>query len=357
MTVSVAVAGATGYAGSEILRLLLSHPQYRAGAMTIGALTGASHAGQSVEAFMPHLVELHGRTIEKTEPSHLAEHDIVFLALPHGHSAKIAQSLPDETLIIDCGADYRLADKEQWEAFYDSSYAGSWPYGIPEMPGHRKRIASTRRIAVPGCFPTGATLALLPALTSKLITPEISIVSVTGVSGAGKKPSVSMLGSETMGSARAYKTGGKHRHTPEIIQNLQEACDEPVQVSFTPVLAPMQRGILTTASAPASEELVALTEKDPSAAQDAVKAAYRSFYSDEKFVVVLNGDQQPATQSVLGSNAVHIQAEYDVAARRVVVTSAIDNLVKGTAGAAIQCMNLAQGWLEDSGLSINGVAP
>ncbi|WP_296104307.1 N-acetyl-gamma-glutamyl-phosphate reductase [uncultured Corynebacterium sp.] len=357
MTVSVAVAGATGYAGSEILRLLLSHPQYRAGSMTIGALTGASHAGQSVETLMPHLVELHGRTIEKTEPSRLAEHDIVFLALPHGHSAKIAQSLPSETLIIDCGADFRLTDEEQWDAFYDSPYAGSWPYGIPEMPGHRKHIASARRIAVPGCFPTGATLALLPALTSKLITPKISIVSVTGVSGAGKKPSVDMLGSETMGSARAYKTGGKHRHTPEITQNLQEACDEPVQVSFTPVLAPMQRGILTTASAPASEELVALTGKDPQAARDAIKAAYRSFYSDEKFVVVLSGDQQPATQSVLGSNAVHIQAEYDVAAQRVVVTSAIDNLVKGTAGAAIQCMNIAQGWPEDFALSLDGVTP
>ena len=249
MTIKVAVAGATGYAGGEILRLLLNHPKYLSGELEIGALTGHSNAGQQVSELMGHLPQLADRVIEDTTVDVLSGHDVVFLGLPHGHSAEIGRQLPDETLVIDCAADFRLTDPAAWEKYYGSEHAGFWPYGIPEMPGHREEIAEARRIAVPGCFPTGSTLALLPAVAGGLIVPDISITAITGVSGAGKKGSVAMLGAETMGSLKAYNTAGKHRHTPEMAQNLSKYTDAEVNISFTPVLAPLPRGILTTAAA------------------------------------------------------------------------------------------------------------
>ena len=195
MTLSVAVAGASGYAGGEILRLLLGHPAYASGELEIGALTGASNAGSRVGELMPHLPELADRVIEPTDTGTLTEHDVVFLGLPHGHSAEIAQQLGEDVLVLDCAADFRLRDAAAWEQYYGTSHAGSWPYGIPEMPGHREQLQGSKRIAVPGCFPTGATLALLPAVAAGLIIPDVAVVSITGVSGAGKKASVAMLGS------------------------------------------------------------------------------------------------------------------------------------------------------------------
>lgn len=347
MTLSVAVAGASGYAGGEILRLLLSHPAYASGELKIGALTGASNAGSSVGELMPHLSELADRVIEPTDIGTLAEHDVVFLGLPHGHSAEIAQQLGEDVLVLDCAADFRLRDAAAWEQYYGSSHAGSWPYGIPEMPGHREQLRHTKRVAVPGCFPTGATLAMLPAVAAGLIIPDVAVVSITGVSGAGKKASVAMLGSETMGSAKAYNTAGKHRHTPEIMQNLGEYTDESVTVSFTPVLAPMSRGILTTASAPLRGTV----------SEEQAREVYRQAYESEPFVQLVAAGQQPQTQHVVGSNMCQIQVEVDNGAGRLLVTSAIDNLTKGTAGAAVQCMNIALGFPETAGLPRAGVAP
>ncbi|AZA13466.1 N-acetyl-gamma-glutamyl-phosphate reductase [Corynebacterium choanae] len=347
MTVSVAVAGASGYAGAEILRLLLSHPSYHSGELTIGALTAHASAGQRMAEVAPHLVPLADRRIEETTATVLAGHDVVFLALPHGHSAQIAAQLADDVVIIDCGADFRLRDSQAWEQFYDTDYAGSWPYGIPEMPGHREQLRTTRRVAVPGCFPTGATLALWPAVNASLITADIQIVSITGVSGAGKKASVPMLGAETMGSLKAYNTAGKHRHTPEMVQNLQEFTDQPVVVSFTPVLAPLARGILTTAQAPLAAGVT----------PDQVRQTYAQAYADEPFVHLLPAGEQPQTQHVVGSNMCHLQVEVNTQTNRLLVTSAIDNLCKGTAGAAVQCMNLALGMPETAGLPLVGVAP
>lgn len=246
----VAVAGASGYAGGEILRLLLGHPAYLTGELEIGALTGASSAGASVGELMPHLPQLADREIEDTALDTLAEHDVVFLALPHGHSAEIGAALPDDVVVIDCAADFRLRNEDDWLAYYGPGYAGCWPYGLPELPGHRDELAGARRIAVPGCFPTGATLAAWPALEAGLIEPDLSVVSVSGVSGAGKKASVATLGAETMGSLRAYNVAGAHRHTPEMVQNLQEVAEDDVRLTFTPVLAPLPRGILTTVVAP-----------------------------------------------------------------------------------------------------------
>ncbi|AWB81975.1 N-acetyl-gamma-glutamyl-phosphate reductase [Corynebacterium yudongzhengii] len=347
MPYRIAVAGATGYAGGEILRLLLGHPHYQSGEMEIGALTGASNAGQPVAELMPQLVELSDRVIEDTTVEVLAGHDVVFLGLPHGHSAAIGAALDEDTLVIDCAADFRLRDAEQWQHYYGSEHAGSWPYGIPEMPGHREALANSRRIAVPGCFPTGGTLAILPAVAGGLVEPDLAITSITGVSGAGKKANVSLLGAETMGSLKAYNTSGKHRHTPEFEQNLAEYTDKDVTISFTPVLAPLPRGILTTATAPLVDGVD----------QEAATATYRAFYDDEPFVHLLGAGQQPQTQNIVGSNMCHVQVEVDERSGRLLMTSAIDNLTKGTAGAAVQCMNIALGNEETAGLPRVGVTP
>ncbi|NLZ57120.1 MAG: N-acetyl-gamma-glutamyl-phosphate reductase [Corynebacterium sp.] len=347
MTIKVAVAGASGYAGGEILRLLLGHPAYASGELEIGALTAASTVGTKVAELMPHLPQLADRVIEDTTKEVLEGHDVVFLGLPHGFSAEIANQLGPDVTVIDCAADFRLADSAAWEKFYGSAHAGSWPYGIPEMPGHREQLKGSKRVAVPGCFPTGATLALLPAVQANLIEPDIAVVSITGVSGAGKKAAVPLLGSETMGSLKAYNTAGKHRHTPEITQNLKEVTDKDVNISFTPVLAPLPRGILTTATAPLIAGVTA---------QQARKV-YEDFYANEPFVLVLPEGAQPQTQNVVGSNMCHVQVEVDPTSGRVLLTSAIDNLTKGTGGAAVQCMNLALGFEETAGLPRTGVAP
>ncbi|WP_017933536.1 N-acetyl-gamma-glutamyl-phosphate reductase [Nocardioides sp. Iso805N] len=340
--VRVAVAGASGYAGGEILRLLCSHP-----AVEIGALTGASNAGQLLGALQPHLLPLADRVIEETTVEVLSGHDVVFLALPHGQSGAMAAALPEGTVVIDCGADYRLADPSLWERFYGSPHAGTWPYGLPELPGQRAKLAGATQVAVPGCYPTVATLTLAPAIEAGLVEADVVVVAASGTSGAGKAAKTHLLGSEVMGSASAYGVGGVHRHTPEIIQNLSALTDEQVTVSFTPLLVPMSRGILATCTA----------RLRPGITAEQVRAAYEKAYAEEQFVHLLPEGIWPQTQSVAGSNAVHLQVTVDEAAGRLVAVGAIDNLTKGTAGAAVQCMNLALGLDEATGLSTIGLAP
>ncbi|WP_327114874.1 N-acetyl-gamma-glutamyl-phosphate reductase [Nocardia sp. NBC_01730] len=343
--VRVAVAGASGYAGGEVLRLLLGHPAYRAGRLVIGALTAGSNAGATLGELQPHLLPLADRTLAPTTADELAGHDVVFLGLPHGQSAAIAEELPESTVIIDCGADFRLTDPEAWEKYYGSPHAGSWPYGLPELPGGRDKLRGAHRIAVPGCYPTVASLALAPAVAAGIVEPAVHVVAVSGTSGAGRKLDVALLGTEVMGSARAYGIAGAHRHTPEIAQNLTAAAGTDVAVSFTPVLAPMPRGILATCTAP--------TRVDAAQA----RAVYEKAYADEPFVHLLPEGVLPQTGSVLGSNAVTLQVAVDADAGLLVVIGAIDNLTKGTAGAAVQSMNLAVGFDETAGLSTVGVAP
>ena len=342
MTFSVAVAGASGYAGGEVLRLLLGHPEAE-----IGALTGGSNAGQTLGSLQPHLLPLADRVLEPTTPETLAGHDVVVLGLPHGQSGPLAASLGDDTVVIDCGADFRLEDAELWEQFYGGDHAGSWPYGLPELPGQRTLLVGARRIAVPGCYPTISTLAMVPALTAGLVQPEIVVVAASGTSGAGKAAKAHLLGSEVMGNASAYGVGGDHRHTPEIIQNLSRVAGADVRVSFTPTLVPMSRGILATCSAPLAGDVSA----------DDAHDAYAAAYADEPFVRVLPAGQWPQTQSVIGSNAVQLQVTVDRAARRLVAVGVVDNLAKGTGGAAVQCLNLALGLDETAGLSTVGLAP
>jgi N-acetyl-gamma-glutamyl-phosphate reductase len=343
--VRAAVAGASGYAGGEVLRLLLGHPD-----VEIGAVTAGSNAGQLLGALQPHLVPLADRMLEETTAEVLAGHDVVFLGLPHGQSGPIAAELGDDVLVVDCGADHRLADAATWQAFYGTDHAGTWPYGLPELPGQRAALTDTRRVAVPGCYPTVSTLTIAPAVAAGLVTPDVVAVAASGTSGAGKAAKPHLLGSEVMGNASAYGVGGVHRHTPEITQNLGgllEGSDAAVAVSFTPMLVPMARGILATVSAPLAGDVSA----------DEAHATYQKAYADEPFVHVLPAGQWPQTQAVLGSNAVHIQVTVDAAARRLVAVGAVDNLAKGTAGAAVQCMNLALGLDETTGLTTVGLAP
>jgi N-acetyl-gamma-glutamyl-phosphate reductase len=341
----VAVAGATGYAGGEILRLLLGHPAYGDGRLTIGAVTAAASAGSTLGGHHPHLIPLAQRVVEPTDPGVLENHDVVFLALPHGHSAALAEQLGPETLIIDCGADFRLTDAATWERFYGTTHAGSWPYGLPELPGGRDRLRGARRIAVPGCYPTAALLALTPAMAEDLIEPAVTVVAVSGTSGAGRAAKTDLLGSEVIGSARAYNIAGAHRHTPEIAQGLGAVTDRDVTVSFTPVLIPTSRGILATCTARTRSPLSQL------------RAAYEKAYDAEPFVYLMPDGQLPRTGAVIGSNAAQIAVAVDEAAETFVAIAAIDNLVKGTGGAAVQSMNLALGWPETEGLSVVGVAP
>ncbi|WP_323793560.1 N-acetyl-gamma-glutamyl-phosphate reductase [Nocardioides sp.] len=338
----IAVAGASGYAGGEVLRLLLGHP-----GVEIGALTGGSNAGQPLGALQPHLVPLADRVLEATTPETLAGHDVVFLGLPHGQSGEIAAALGDDVIVIDCGADFRLADAALWERFYGGAHAGTWPYGLPELPGQRAVLAGASRIAVPGCYPTVSTLTLAPAIAAGIIEPDVVVVAASGTSGAGKAAKPHLLGSEVMGNASAYGVGGVHRHTPEIIQNLGGLTDADVSVSFTPMLVPMSRGILATCSAPLSGDLTAQEAYD----------VYAKAYADEPFVHLLPSGMWPQTQSVLGSNSVHVQVTVDTDARRLVAVGAVDNLAKGTGGAAVQCMNLALGLEEGLGLTTVGIAP
>ena len=343
MKMRVAVAGATGYAGGEVLRLLLGHPE-----VEIGAVTAGSSAGSRLVEHHQHLLPLRDRVVTPTSLEHLAGHDVVFLALPHGTSAQVARQLGDEVLVIDAGADFRLRDADDWNRFYGTPHAGTWPYGLPELPGQRPVLATARRIAVPGCFPTAVTLALLPALTGGLVTgADVVVVAATGPSGAGKALKPHLLGSELMGSASAYGVGGVHRHVPEMLQNFRVLGARNPTVSFTPVLVPMARGILATVTAP----LVAPTPVG------VVRETYEAAYGDEPFVHLLPEGLWPQTQSIIGSNGVHVQVAVDAAAGRLVAVVALDNLTKGTAGGAVQSMNLALGLPEALGLTTIGVAP
>ncbi|MFD5316270.1 N-acetyl-gamma-glutamyl-phosphate reductase [Streptomyces sp. NPDC127098] len=342
MALRAAVAGASGYAGGEILRLLLGHPE-----VEIGTLTGNTSAGQRLGVSQPQLLPLADRVVEETTPAALAGHDVVFLALPHGHSAAVAEQLGDETLIVDCGADFRLSDAADWERFYGSPHAGTWPYGLPELPGGRQALRGARRIAVPGCYPTAVTLALFPAYAAGLAEPEAVIVAASGTSGAGRSLKPHLLGSEVMGAMSPYGVGGGHRHTPEMIQNLSAVAGERVTVSFTPTLAPMSRGILATCSARARPGLTAAE----------LRETYAKALAGEPFVRLLPEGQWPNTAAVAGSNAALLQVALDESAGRLIVVSAIDNLTKGTAGGAVQSMNIALGLPEELGLSTIGVAP
>ena len=346
MGARVAVAGASGYAGGELLRLLAGHPD-----LEIGALGAGSNAGAPVTAVHPNLITLADRTFGPTTPDAFAGSDLVFMALPHDEAATLARQLPESTRVVDLGAGFRLKSADAWTQFYGGDHPGTWAYGLPELPGARATIKAASRVASPGCYATASIVALAPLLAHGLADPEdIVIVAASGTSGAGRSATTSLLGSEVMGSVSAYKVGGGHRHTPEIEQALQSVQPGPeprATISFPPTLAPMPRGILATCTArlPAATSTAEL--------RDAIADSYRG----EPFIHLLAEGQWPATAATCGSNAAHVQVAADPHAGRAVVVSALDNLGKGAAGQAVQNANLMLGLPETAGLTALGVAP
>ncbi|HTY73234.1 MAG TPA: N-acetyl-gamma-glutamyl-phosphate reductase [Actinomycetes bacterium] len=337
MGVTVAVAGASGYAGGELLRLVLEHPQ-----LELGPVSAASNAGAAVTSVHPHLAALTDRTFEPTDPARLGEADLVFLALPHGESAALAGALPDGTRVVDLGADFRLADPQAWARYYKGPHAGQWTYGLPELPGQRERVAASSRVANTGCYAVATILALAPVLAGGLGDPDdVVVVAASGTTGAGRSPQPHLLASEVMGEVSTYKVGA-HQHVPEIKQ-----ASGAHSLSFTPLLAPMPRGILAT---------VAVRPLGRLAAAD-VRDCLLEAYAGEPFVHVLPEGQLPRTSSTYGSNLALLQASIDLDSGRILVSSAIDNLGKGAAGQAVQCANLMLGLPETAGLSRAGVAP
>jgi N-acetyl-gamma-glutamyl-phosphate reductase len=347
MTFSVAVAGASGYAGGEILRILSSHPEFE-----VRTVTAHSNAGTPLIAHQPQLRSLAHLTLVDSTAQNLAGHDVVFLALPHGASGEITAALGDTNLVVDCGADHRLTDKADWDAFYAGEYSGAWPYGVPELPAGvgklRDTLVGARRIAAPGCNASAVSLAIAPGIAAGIVDEhDISAVLAVGVSGAGKNLKTQYLAGEILGSANPYAVGGIHRHIPEIQQNLRLAGATSPTVSFTPVLVPMSRGILATVTA----------RYLPGTTPGQLREAWERAYGTEPFVQLLPDGQMPRTADTVGANTALIGLAVDESVGRVVAVLALDNLVKGTAGAAIQSANIALGIPETTGLTTNGVAP
>jgi N-acetyl-gamma-glutamyl-phosphate reductase len=246
--------------------------------------------------------------------------------------------------IVDLGADFRLEDSAKWSKYYGGDHAGTWTYGAPELPGARALIAKSKRVANPGCYATAIALGIAPA--SKIAEIEdVFVVAASGTTGAGRSAKINLIASEVMGSLTSYKFGGVHQHTPEIEEAITRATGKSSKISFTPILAPMPRGILAT-----------ITMKLQSGVTiDQVRRTYDEAYSGEEFVQLLPEGQMPKTSSVLGSNFVAMQVAVDDHTNRLIVSVAIDNLVKGAAGQAIQNANIISGFAENLGLTSQGI--
>jgi len=343
----VAVVGASGYAGGELLRLIAGHPD-----LDLVMATADSSAGRQagdVHAALAGHRQLADVVLEPHSAVKAAMADVVFLALPAGQSAPVAASVGENAAIVDLGPDFRLADPAAWARHYGGDHPGRWVTGLPELPGMRPFIRNTTAVAAPGCYATAAIVALAPLAAAGLVSCEdVVVVAASGTSGAGRSLRGDLLGSEVMGSVSAYQAGGSHRHTPEIEQALRELTGIASRVSFTPMLAPMPRGILATCTARLSS---------PDVDSSAVRSALAQAYADEPFLHLLPEGRWPATGAVAGSNGVHVQAAADPRCGRATVVAAIDNLGKGAAGQAIQNANLMLGLPETAGLTTIGVAP
>jgi N-acetyl-gamma-glutamyl-phosphate reductase len=335
-----AVIGASGYAGGELLRLLAMHPHFE-----VTVISAHSNAGEQVTTIHPQLQSYAGRSFVSTDSIDFSEVQLVFLALPHGESAALFAKIPESVKVVDLGADFRLEDPSQWVKYYGGKHAGSWVYGLPELaPGQRDAIKKESRVANPGCYATSISLGIAPAL-ALIDVSDIVVVAASGTTGAGRNATVTLIGSEVMSSLTSYKFGGVHQHTPEIEQALSAVAQKPVKLSFTPILAPMPRGILSTITAKLNQPLT--TEQ--------AHTLFAQHYASEFFVDVLPLGQMPKTSAVSGSNKVQLQVAVDQHTNRLVVSVAIDNLGKGAAGQAIQNANLICGLAEISGLALDGI--
>ena len=333
------VIGASGYAGGELLRLLSIHPH-----LQVTQVSAHSNAGELITSVHPHLTTHQGEKFLDFESLKFDDIDVAFIALPHGQSAVIANKFSNKTKIVDLGADFRLVDSSQWSKYYDGEHAGTWTYGLPEIPGSREAIIKASRVANPGCYATSIITGVLPALDA-IESSDIVVVAASGTTGAGRSAKINLIASEVMGSLTSYKFGGVHQHTPEVEQALSSAAGKEVKISFTPILAPMPRGILSTITARLTKNL----------STDQIHSLYSSFYKGDYFVDVLPIGQMPKTGSLTGSNKIQIQVAVDSHTQRLIISVAIDNLGKGAASQAIQNANLMCGFHEGAGLSTDGL--
>ena len=336
---NIGIVGASGYAGGELLRLLQSHPNF-----TPHYIAAGSNAGEKIASVHSHLTSFGNQVFSSTNPGDINKCDLVFLALPHGESAKIVDEISSDVKVVDLGADFRLRNEDSWKKYYNQDYAGSWVYGLPELANHRDAIQAATRVANPGCYATAVALAAAPAVAQKQVeVDDIVVVAASGTTGAGRTAKVNLSASEIMNSLTSYKFGGVHQHTPEIEESLAAVSQREIRLSFTPILAPMPRGILATVTM--KTEL----------SENTLRQIYEDAYTAERFVTFLPAGQMPETSAVLGSNSAHLQIAVDQHTSRLVVSIAIDNLGKGAAGQALQNANLIMGLPEDLGLPALGI--
>lgn len=335
----IGLIGGSGYAGGELLRLLAAHPHFE-----VTAISAHSNAGEAITAIHPQLQSYAGRTFSSFSVDEFSSCELVFLALPHGESAKIIAELPQSMKIVDLGADFRLTSEDSWKKYYGGEYAGSWVYGIADLPGKSAEISKAVRVANPGCYATSIALGAAPASTFTDMS-DIVVVAASGTTGAGRSAKINLIASEVAGSLTSYKFGGVHQHTPEIEETLSSVSGKSVKVSFTPILAPMPRGILSTITMKLTQSIT-LQE---------VRTAYQEYFKESPFVHLLPEGQMPKTASVLGSNYAQIQIAIDEHTQRLVISVAIDNLGKGAAAQAIHNANLIAGFDPTTGLMRNGL--
>ena len=335
----IGVVGASGYAGGELLRLLAFHPHFE-----VTAITAHSNAGELITSVHPQLQSYAGKKFSAFAPSDFASCDLIFLALPHGESAKVIAQLPTTSKIVDLGADYRLESAEKWSKYYGGDYAGSWTYGLADIEPFKSQISQSSKVANPGCYATSIALGAAPAASIADLT-DVVVVAASGTTGAGRSAKINLIASEVSGSLTAYKFGGVHQHTPEIEQALTRVSGTEAKISFTPILAPMPRGILSTITTKLTKKITA----------EEVHSIYTIFFADSQFVTVLPIGAMPKTAALTGSNHVQIQVTVDDHTSRLVVSVAIDNLGKGAAAQAIQNANLMCGFDEAAGLRFDGL--
>ena len=335
----IGVIGASGYAGGELLRLLAGHPEFE-----VCCVTAHSNAGELITSVHPQLTSYSDQKFSAFKASDFDCCELIFLALPHGESAAIVSSLNPKAKMVDLGADYRLEDSDKWVKYYGGNHAGTWTYGAPELPGARDAIRNSTKIANPGCYATAIALGAAPAAKIADVK-DVVVVAASGTTGAGRSAKINLIASEVMGSLTSYKFGGVHQHTPEIEEAVTRATGVATVISFTPILAPMPRGILAT---------ITMKLSSPISTADA-HSIYVAAYQSEEFVKVLPMGHMPQTSSVLGSNYVAMQVAVDEHTNRLVISVAIDNLVKGAAGQALQNANLICGLPENMGLTGMGL--
>ena len=344
---NIAIVGSSGYAGGELFRILLHHPS-----ATVTAVTSEKSAGKPITDIFPHLLGLTDLVCEPLDPASIAKKaDLAFLALPHVTAQEAAFRLHGLGIkVVDLSADYRLADAALYEKWYEHRHQypdllKSAVYGLPEL--HRERIRKSSLVANPGCYPTSAILGLAPVISRKMLDLETLVIdSKSGVSGAGRSPGLAFHFPEANEGFMAYKVGS-HRHTPEIEQELSLIAGTQVTLSFTPHLVPMNRGILTTIYG----------RLTGSVDTDSLHAVFAAFYRKEPFIRVLPVGQFPNVRNVRGSNFCDIGVHADGRTGRAVIVTAIDNLVKGASGQAVQNMNLMMGFEENAGLRFAGLCP